>query len=220
MPTLAVQIINNATPQVSVEVADAGVPPVTYAQVKQSLGTQVYKVENLYIYSQNINQLLGVIQYQIFDSTGDQNYSSIATTIDPFSGNSVAIDLNLEDYSQDFILNGNSSFSTEILPLTYLQIKFYSKRITNEFGGNLENFRQMEIDASKPNFYNNYGAPIAEIQETNKEIENNVEIPTSQLIPPHEKSSPTIKVPEDCTHLIWLGIAAISVGVYMAKKKD
>ena len=102
MPTLAVQIINNATPQVTVEVADAGVPPVTYAQVKQSLGTQVYKVENLYIYSQNINQLLGVIQYQIFDSTGDQNYSSIATTIDPFSGNSVAIDLNLKDYNQDF----------------------------------------------------------------------------------------------------------------------
>lgn len=220
MPTLAVQIINNATPQVSVEVADAGVPPVTYAQVKQSLGTQVYKVENLYIYSQNINQLLGVIQYQIFDSTGDQNYSSIATTIDPFSGNSVAIDLNLKDYNQDFILNGNSSFSTVILPLTYLQVKFYSKRITNEFGGNLENFKQMEIDANKPDFYNNYGATIAEIQETNQEIETNLDTPTSQLKPPHEKSIPTIIVPEDCTHLIWLGIAAISVGVYMAKKKN
>jgi hypothetical protein len=214
LPVLAVQIINNATPQVKVEVADSGVPAVTYAQVKQSLGTQVYKIENLYLYSENINQLLGVIQYQIFDSAGDQNYSSIATTIDPFSGNSVAIDLNLKDYNQDFILNGNSSFSTVILPLTYVQVKFYSKRITNSFGGNLENFRQMEIDASKPNFYNNYGATIEEIQETSQQIKKDIPIPTSQTVTP---VAPNEKIPEG-SHLIWLGIAALSIGVYMAKK--
>ena len=214
MPVLPVQIVNNATPQVSVVVADSGVPAVTYAQVKQSLGTQVYEIENLYLYSENINQLLGVIQYQIFDSAGDQNYSSIATTVDPYQGNAVAIDLKLKDYQQDFILNGNSSFSTVILPLTFVQVKFYAKRITNSFGGNLENFRQMEIDANKPNFYNNYGSPINEIQESNQEIQNNI---SKELVPiPAHESIPS-KIPEG-SHLIWLGIAALSIGVYMAKK--
>lgn len=217
-----VQIINHTEPAIGVTVADSGVPPVTYSQIKQSLGRQVYEVTNLYIYSENINQLLGVIQYQIFDSSGDQQYSSIATTIDPYAGNAVAIDIDLKDYLQSFILNGNSSFSSVILPQTYVQVKWYANRITNSFGGNLENFKQIEIDANKPNFFNNLGAPINQIQETGNEIEQNISTPTSQLVPPHEQPTQPIMaaVPEDCTHLIWLGIAAISVGAYMLKKKD
>jgi hypothetical protein len=219
-----VQIINQPVAAITVEVADSGVPPVTYQQIKQSLGRQVYEVTNLYIYSQNINQLLGVIQYQIFDSNGNQNYSSIATTIDPYEGNSVAIDIDLRDYLQDFILNGNSSFSTVILPETYVQVKWYANRITNALGGGgLENFRQIEIDANKPDFFNNLGYPISEIQETGNEIQQHIDTPTSQLPAPHEQNLAqpmTIKVTEDCTHLIWLGVAAISVGAYMLKKKE
>ena len=219
-----VQVINQPVPAISVTNADSGVPAVTYEQIKQSLGRQVYEITNLYIYSENINQLLGVIQYQIFDSNGDQNYSSIATTIDPYEGNAIAIDIDLTEYLQNFILNGNSSFSTTILPETYVQVKWYAKRITNALGGGgLENFRQIEIDANKPNFFNNLGSPIEEIQETGKEIQQNLSLPTSQLSPPHEQALQepmTIKVTEDCTHLIWLGIAAISVGAYMLKKKD
>lgn len=222
-----VQVINQATPAISVTNADSGVPPVTYEQIKQSLGRQVYEITNLYLYSENINQLLGVIQYQIFDSNGNQNYSSIATTIDPYEGNSVAIDIDLRDYLQDFILNGNSSFSTTILPNTYVQVKWYANRITNGLGGGgLENFKQIEIDANKPDFFNNYGSPISEIQETGIEMQADLSVPISGLKPLHEQnimqpSQPmTIKVTEDCTHLIWLGVAAISVGAYMLKKKD
>jgi hypothetical protein len=219
-----VQIINQPVAAITVEVADSGVPPVTYQQIKQSLGRQVYEITNLYIYSQNINQLLGVIQYQIFDSNGNQNYSSIVTTIDPYEGNAVAIDIDLRDYLQSFILNGNSSFSTVILPETYVQVKFYANRITNALGGGgLENFKQIEIDANKPDFFNNLGFPISEIQETGLEIQQHIDTPTSQLPAPHEKNLAqpmTIKVTEDCTHLIWLGVAAISVGAYMLKKKS
>jgi hypothetical protein len=220
-----VQVINQPVAAITVEVADSGVPPVTYQQIKQSLGRQVYEITNLYIYSENINQLLGVIQYQIFDSNGAQQYSSIATTIDPYEGNSVAIDVDLTNYLQDFILNGQSSFSTVILPETYVQVKWYAKRITNALGGGgLENFKQIEIDANKPDFFNNLGSPISQIQETGLEMQQNIGTPTSALTPPHEKNIPsqpmTIKVTEDCTHLIWLGIAAISVGAYMLKKKD
>lgn len=218
-----VQVINNSTAAISVEVADSGVPAVTYNQVKQSLGAQVYEITNLYIYSENINQLLGVIQYQIFDSNGNQNYSSIATTIDPYEGNGVAIDIDLRDYLQSFILNGNSSFSTIILPQTYVQVKFFAKRITNALGGGLENFRQIEIDAHKPDFFNNLGTPISEIQETGKEMQKDLSIPTSQLKPTTEQKdlqAVSIKITDDCTHLIWLGVAAISVGAYMLNKKN
>jgi hypothetical protein len=218
-----VQIINYAqnNPQVSVTVADAGVPAVTYAQVRQSLGTQVYKINELYLYSENINQLLGVIQYQIFDSNGNQKYSSIATTIDPYEGNSVAIDINLREYKQDFILNGNSSFSATILPNTYIQVKFYANRVTNEFGGNLDNFQIGAIEAGKPNFYNNYGSTIEEIKQSNVSIQNSATIGdtttnTDTLV--LVKAVPISYQQEDCTHLVWLGIAAISVGVYLVKK--
>lgn len=224
MATFPVQIINNTIPALTVEVADSGVPAVTYQQVKQSLGSQVYKVNQLYVYSENINQLLGVIQYQRFDSDGNQTYSSIATTIDPYSGNAVAITLDLTQYQDNFILNGNSSFSTTILPNTYVQVKFWSNRITNEFGGNLNNFRQIEIDANKPDFFNNYGSSIEEIKETNKEIQKTATLGGLAEVPPHEqaleKKASVQPELEDCRHLFLLGIAAIAVGTYMLKKEE
>jgi hypothetical protein len=223
MPTFPVQIINNTTPALSVEVADSGVPPVTYQQVKQSLGSQVYKINELYLYSENINQLLGIIQYQRFDADGNQTYSSIATTIDPYEGNSVAIVVDLKKYKDDFILNGNSSFSGTILPNTYLQLKFWANRITNEFGRNLNNFQQIEIDANKPFFFNNYGSLIPEIRETNLEIEKTATLDGVTEVPPHEKllkSTSPQQMPEDYRHLLFLGIAAIAAGTYILKNKQ
>lgn len=220
MAIFPVQIINNTTPALTIEVADSGVPPVTYQQVKQSLGSQVYKINELYLYSENINQLLGVIQYQRFDSDGNQTYSSIATTIDPYSGNAVAITIDLKNYQDNFILNGNSSFSATILPNTYLQLKFWANRITNEFGRNLNNFEQIEIDANKPFFFNNYGALIPEIQETNLEIEKSATLGGVPEVPAHEKSVTNVLPQDDCRHLVFLGIAAIAVGTYMLKNKE
>lgn len=170
MPTFAVQIVNHALPEVSIINADAGVPPITYEQIKQSLGTQVYKVDDLYLYSQNTNQLLNVLQFQRYDVNGNQTYSTIATTIDPYAYNSISTFKDLQSYEDNFILNGNSSFSTIILPLTFVEMRFNSKRITNEFGSNLNNFAEIEIAANKPYFFNNYGASIQEIEETNSLI--------------------------------------------------
>jgi hypothetical protein len=170
-PVQVITTSGTGFPALSVQVADSGVPPVTYQQVKQSLGAQVYKIHELYLYSENINQLLGVIQYQRFDSDGNQKFSSIATTIDPYSGNAIAIDVDLDRYEEDFILNGNSSFSAVILPDTYLQVKFWATRITNEFGRNLNNFEQIQIDANRPYFFNNYGSTIPLIKQSNALIE-------------------------------------------------
>lgn len=225
MPVFPVQILNNTIPALTIEVADSGVPPVTYQQVKQSLGAQVYKILELYLYSLNMNQLLGVIQYQRFDSDGNQRFSSIATTIDPYDGNSVATAINLRNYEEDFILNGNSSFQTTILPNTYVQVKFWAERITNEFSRNLNNFAQIEVDANKPNFFNNYGALLPEIRETNLEIEKTATLTdgsTLILQPTEQRAAAEIKLVEisedDCKHLILLGFAAVAMGAYMIQK--
>lgn len=161
-----VSIVSHTTPAVSVNVADSS--GVTYNQIKQSLGSQVYDVEGLYLYSDNISQLTGVIKYQRYDVTGNQNVTNIVTTIDPYQdANSLIIDL--QKTATPIVLNGNSSVATVILPNTYLQLKFLAKRITSSFELSLFNFKEMDrITRSK--FFENYGASIDDIQATNQAV--------------------------------------------------
>lgn len=149
----AVQIINHAEPEITVTNADSSNPPITYAQIKQSLGTQVYKTDNLYMYSTNGNQLLSVIQYQRYDGNGNQERVSIASTVDPYQANNVAVDLNISEYPVDFILNGNGNLSFVIQPLTEMKITLYATRLTNSFGGNLKPFEEMEKLTGMKDFY-------------------------------------------------------------------
>lgn len=218
-------VINHATPAISVTNQDSGVPPVTYNQIKQSLGAQVYQITGLNIYSTNINQLLGTIQYQIFDSGGNQNYTSITNTIDPYQFNSLSIDVDLSRYTANFILNGNSSLAATILPLTSVKVQFYTTRITNAFGDNLENFKQIEIDANKPNFYDNYGSTISDIQSTNLQIRDEIHspnVPKPQSVPLDIIGNKPNKLDGEkssSTPLFMFGVAVIGIGYYLTKKK-
>jgi hypothetical protein len=148
-------IINHTTPAVSVNVAD-NVGNVTYNQLRNSLGNQVYDVQGLYLYSQNASQLMGIINYNIYQSTGDKDVTNIVTTIDPyqFSG-SIIVDLK-DKVNSPIILNGQSSISTAILPNTFLQIKFLAERTTNSFGMNLQNFNEIQ-KITNTKFFENYG---------------------------------------------------------------
>lgn len=169
-------IVNHTNPGVSVTVADSS--GVTYEQIKNSLGQHVYEVQGLYIYSQNINQLIGVINYSRYDATGNQDITNIVTTVDPYEFG-LSINVDLSKYSTPIIINGNNSFSTTILPNTYVEVKFYNKRQTNSFGMNLNNFRDIQR-ITRTEFFDNYGAPIDEIQASNKQREENREIIVKQ----------------------------------------
>lgn len=147
-------IVNHTNPAVSLQVADSGVPPLTYNQIKNSLGNQVYNIQGLYLYSTNVNQLLGVIQYQRYDSTGEQSYRSVALTIDPYQGTN-ALDVDLRTHSEFYILNGNSSLSFTMLPNADLIFKTYNQRIKNTLGDITTNFKAME-EIFKPYFFENY----------------------------------------------------------------
>ena len=164
--------ITHTTPAISVQVADSS--GVTYSQVKQSLGNQVYNVQGLYLYSDNIRQLIGTIQYQIFDSTGSQNITSIATTVNPYQNvNALLIDIK-DKINAPVILNGNSSISTSIHPQTYFQVKFLSSRVTNAFGQSLSNFKDMQR-ITNTKFFENYGNPVDDIQVTKKDVVNRIQ---------------------------------------------
>lgn len=225
MAVFPVQIINNLIPALSVQAADSGVPAITYDQIKQSLGRQVYKVNEIYIFSENTNQLLGIIQYQRFDSNGKQSYSNIITTIDPYQGNNNATTVNLDNYADKFILNGNSSFSSSIASETYVKFKFWADRVTNEFGKNIEAFTDMEVMAGKPKFFDNYGNEIADIQKTNAEIKSGIssslEMPSSNpqlIINNKETTSGGGKETKICDNSILLGIIAVGIGVYIVSE--
>jgi len=165
-------IVNHSNPAVSVQVADAG--GVTYSQIKQSLGSQVYNVNQLYLFSPNTSQLIGTIKYQIYDSTGNQNITNIATTVNPYQNiGSLLIDLK-DKINLPVILNGNSSLSTTIAPQTYLQVMFITSRITNAFGQGLANFMDIER-VTNTNFFEDYGSPMNELQVSKKDLAVNIQ---------------------------------------------
>lgn len=155
MAVFNVQILNNS-PALLVEVQDSGVPAVTYSQVRNSLGQYIYLVEAFYMYCTNLSQLIGLVNYNRYDSDGNKFVTNIATTVDPYQDNT-SIVVDLSDYGSDVVLNGNSSLSATILPNADVKITMYTKRITTSFGRNLQEFLYGEIISNNPNFFNNYG---------------------------------------------------------------
>lgn len=210
-----VEIITRTEPEVTITNADSAVPPITYEQIKQSLGAHVYKVDNIYMYSLNKTQLGNVLQYQRFDSSGDQDKVSIVPAIDPYAANTLAIDLQIDRYPIDFILNGNAGFSMVIEPETTLQIKFFAYRITNSFGSNLDVFKEMETIANKPDFFENYGSPIEDIEHEEVEIMEEISEPK----PADNRGDGFLR--KNCESKIpyILMVVGLGMGVYVLTKK-
>jgi hypothetical protein len=170
----SVNIINHTNPQTSVITADASsgiVTAVKYNQIKQSFGQYVYNTDAIYIYSDNLNQLSSVVNFSRFDATGNQNITNIPLVVDPYQFfSSLNVDLNNNDTS--FILNGNSSFSFDILPFAKIVLQIKTRRITNSFGNNLNNFKSIENIFRDKNFFK-YG-DISQIQETSREVKEEI----------------------------------------------
>lgn len=224
-----VQIINHTLPAISVSVADGGngVGGVTYAELKQSLGQQVYDVGCLYLYSDNQTQLAGIINYNIFDVNGNAKVTNIVTTIDPYQFVGSLL-VNLKDkVNIPIILNGNSSVSTTVQPNTFFQVKFLADRITNKVGLINSNFTQMEELTGTKFFEGTYSEGgdamscsgrdnLITGQSTNKTdiIQDPQVLKKYDVLQP-----PSVKKMElDCN--IFLLIASVSAGLYLFSKKD
>lgn len=230
-----VQIINHTLPAVSVIVADNSASGgVTYQELKNSLGNQVYEVGCLYLYSDNERQLTGAINYNRFDVNGNKDVTNIITAVDPyqFSG-SLLVPLRGKT-STPIIFNGNSSISATILPNTYLQAKFLVDRITNKLGLINSNFTQMD-EITNSNFFDPSYAEagstcgggrdnLIEGQMTMKTdvIENKPSvgqgIPTNIVNPKLSGGEATQKQIKQVDYTYLLLIAATSAGIYMFSK--
>lgn len=192
MATFTATKINHPIPALRVGVENAQVQdssgivirPVTYNEVKNSLGQQNFLVDGFYLYSENQNQLSSVIKYNNRNSTGAENISNVITMIDPFQlVPSLLVDL--KNFGTDVILDGNSNIGTTILGNTTLQLKFLAKRIGNSFGGNYNNFQMMQQSTRTKFFEDTYGAPLDLIKERNKEVEKDLNIAIPETEPHH-----------------------------------
>lgn len=206
----SVNIVNHTLPQVSVIAADSGVPAVTYNQIKYSLGNHIYNIEKVYLQSTLLEQLIGTIQYNRYEASGNQEFKNITTTVDPFQpAKAIYIDLkSIGDGRPFFILNGNSNLQSTILPNAYIQLTLYCKRITNSFGMNLNSFKMMEEIFRKPDFFKSYG-DFEKIEETDKKIEKTASFTGSEKIED-----------DDSMPIVILSIAAIYAGVWFLVKKN
>jgi hypothetical protein len=205
-------IIINTVPPVSVVSADSGsgiATPVTYNEIKQSMGTNVYDVKNIYMYSDNIQQLSGVVNYNRFDSNGDKEIFNITPIIDPFQRVSA---INVDTEQLPIIFNGNSSISTTVLPNTSVKVQFNTLRTKN----------------------NVFNSPLLamEIENTVEQQDEKIKEKLKEkplLLEPTKIPEKSIKVFEkvedkdvnkkDYLIIVLLALSAISIISYLVKKK-
>lgn len=229
-------LVNTSSPPLVVTIADPGVPGVTYDQVKNSLGQYVYLVQGFYVYSNTLNQLIGAINYNRYESDGNQDITNIITTVDPYQdANSIVVDL--EKFCTDVVFNGNSSVSFTVLGNATLQLKLYCRRIENSFGRHLNNFKDIEFMDFKPDFFDNYGNRSS-IAAANGYAQDTASMGYLPLVPDYELSigvpKPECSVPEvkvvkreekiidpekDKIPVMFLAVAAISLGALMISRK-
>jgi hypothetical protein len=224
-----VTIINHAVPAISVIVADGGngVGGVTYKELKQSLGNQVYDVGCLYLNTDNTSQLNGTINYNLYDVNGNANITNIATLTDPYQTVNALLVKIKDKVNTPIIFNGNSSISTTILPNTYVQVKFLADRITNKIGLINSNFTQMqEITNTKffDSTYSQAGDAIncagRENLLTSQSVKKNVIVENPKQnafgIPTNILNS---NIKKESDYSLLLLIASISAGVYIFSKE-
>lgn len=216
-----VEIVNHTLPAVSVIVADRGngVGGVSYTELKNSLGQQIYDVGCLYLYTTNDTQLSNVINYNIYDVNGNVDVTNIVTTIDPYQYVGSLL-VNLKDKTNTpIILNGNSSVSTTILPNSNLQIKFLADRITNKLGQLNSNFTQMDALTGTNFFQGTYSdASDAASCSGRENLLTSQAVKKSEVI--ENKTTTTIQKPTNINYDILLLISIVSTSLYLYSNKD
>jgi hypothetical protein len=128
----------------------------TYSQLKQSLGSIVYYINRIYLYSAILEQIQGVFGYSKYDSDGNQNIQSIISAISPYQTIN-SIFLELED--KGLIIDGRDYLRFNMLPNSTLQLRIYCDKISvaqeyDESGNN--EFLKLEDLMQDYDFFDDY----------------------------------------------------------------
>jgi hypothetical protein len=130
MATTNPTIIQNDSTGVTVQ----GVNGFTYEQFLNSLGSNVFRVLEMYLTASSLPQLNQAISYNISDASGKDASEVITLDIDPYQKVS-AFSKDLRD--RNIILNGQSSLSFNILAGESLMIQLRSEQYNVSDGLNV-----------------------------------------------------------------------------------
>lgn len=162
MASFSVNITTNTTPAVVNTLSGT----TTYAQFKASLGTFVYYISKIYIYSPTLQQIQGNFRYIKYDANGSTNTETVISTIDP---NQSFNSLFIETTDKSLVLDGRDFVKFTLLPNTSLSIKIYCTQLEvgnantllglpNAKGGNTlkDNFKALEFAQGIANYFEQY----------------------------------------------------------------
>ena len=152
MATFNVTITSNTTPAISITLSNN----TTYQQFKNSLGSYVYLIERIYLYSPILQQIQGGFGYSRYDSNGKQNLQTILSTISPYqTQNSIFIDTN----DKQLIIDGRDYVRFRMYANNSLSVKLYCERLANQDKldqFHLNNFKDLERSSGSFGFFDQY----------------------------------------------------------------
>jgi len=141
MATTIAPIINVATsPIVSV----TGASGVSYDSINNSIGMSMfYKVNEIYQYSNNLQQLLAPVSLKKFDKFGNKEITTLQMTIDPYQ-NQASLTQDMLGYKYSF--DSNNAFFPFILGNTTVNYQIKVTELTaSQFLSGESNFDDIEF---------------------------------------------------------------------------
>lgn len=145
-------IITN-TPPASVTITMAN---YTYAEFVKSLGSYVYQVDKMYLYSTDANQVNQTMLFTKYDSNGNQTYINLTPQINPFQKSNALLIATKQD---NIVLDSLSRLNFPILANTSLVLEIFAERksIPEYLNGLVEtNFFQVETAFGKKDLFENF----------------------------------------------------------------
>jgi len=158
MPSFSSTINTNVSPPAVTATASN----VTYSEIRRSLGDYVYCVKKLYLFSNNLRQLSGLVQYQHYNSNGNIVVESLTPTIDPYQ---TQISLFYDTADKSVLLDGQSSLNFTLLPNSFIKIEFFATRIAKRdyldaIFPDANNFKQLETAMGQFSFFEDWESQI------------------------------------------------------------
>lgn len=125
----------------SIQVSTIG--DVTYKEIQQSIGTYFYKINNIYIYASNLDQLLQPIGLKKYTKTGSKEIKILQPMIDPYQQTS---SLNQTMFGLDYIFDSNNGFYPTISANTFVNFQFSTTEVSHQdYLKGEDNFQNIEF---------------------------------------------------------------------------
>lgn len=158
MPSYSSTINKNVTPPA----VSATASNVTYGEIRRSLGDYVYCVKRLYLYSNNLKQLNGLVKYQHYNVNGNIVVESLTPTIDPYQ---TQISLFYDTADKGLVLDGQSSLNFNLLPNSFIKVEFFATRVAKRdyldaILPDANNFKQLETAMGQFSFFEDWESQI------------------------------------------------------------